>query len=148
VRGAFDEPKRKLYLTVSQTLTFWFFPWVPVPVRLVVVLGLSKQRHPAAHPYSSHVAEKWYIMSQTDLYQSDECIAFFPVVGIPARTAFLVVKRFEALVCWALATLWLWVGLLGDRLQGKWVGSTKEQREDRALELVQGVEKRVLEKVR
>jgi hypothetical protein len=121
---------------------------VPVSVRLVVVLGLSKQRHPAAHPHSSNVPEKWYIASQTDLYQSEQCIGFFPVFGIPARMAFLFVKRFSALVCWVLATLWLWAGLLGDRLQGKWVGSTKEQREDRALELVQGAEKRFLEKLR
>ncbi|KAA8898777.1 hypothetical protein FN846DRAFT_961907 [Sphaerosporella brunnea] len=145
---AFDEPNGQLYVTAQQVLAFWFFPWARIPARLVTVLSLSKQRHPGAHPYSAHVPEKWYIKSQTDLYQSDQWVGCLPVVGIPARAAVLFAKRMAAVACWALAAVFLWIGLLADRVGGKRVGSTQGQREDRALELVEGVERTVSKKLR
>jgi hypothetical protein len=92
---AFDEQKSRLYVSVRQIFTFWFFPFVHVPATLVTVLDLQKYRRPAAEAtdgslseYSSDGLErdeKWYIESQTDLYQFEQWVGFFPVVGLLGR---------------------------------------------------------------
>lgn len=110
---AFDEPHGRLYVSATQIFTYWFFPFIRIPTTLVVVLELQKMQRRRAtrvqdESSSEHSSdgpqqpdggsgdesggedERWYIKSQTDLYQFEQWIGFIPFVGLLARYVWML----------------------------------------------------------
>lgn len=95
----FDQRTNLLYVTIRQTFSLWFVPLYRAPVKLVSVLHLSQRaswdssettsrtsmtegREPAALSGPGQERARYYIDSQEDLYQMNDCIQFLaPGVG-------------------------------------------------------------------
>ncbi|KAF8243127.1 hypothetical protein K440DRAFT_637826 [Wilcoxina mikolae CBS 423.85] len=154
---AFDEPHRRLYVSVRQLFTFWFFPFLRVPATLVVVLDLQKHRRTPGGEESPSEASydgleddekyRWYIESQMDLYQFEQWVGFFPVVGLLGRMFVLLCKRITGWCCLVFSTVVLWLGMVVD-WEGRAQGLAAAERCDSALEFVARIEKRIMGKIR
>ncbi|KAF8544697.1 hypothetical protein BDD12DRAFT_814395 [Trichophaea hybrida] len=150
---AFDEPHSRLYVSVRQIFTFWFFPFVRVPAELVVVLDLKKHRGDESLSEVSYddlehdERYRWYIESQTDLYQFEQWVGFFPVVGLLGRMFVLLCKRITGWCCLVFSTVVLWLGMVVD-WGGRAQGLAAADRCDSALEFVARIEKRIMGKIR
>ncbi|KHN97085.1 uncharacterized protein MAM_05194 [Metarhizium album ARSEF 1941] len=76
-----------LYVSIRQTFAIWFVPLYAARVRLLTVLALRKQRSPspasrAALSGPGQERARYYISSQEDLYQTNDCAQFLvPRVG-------------------------------------------------------------------
>ncbi|KAL7271026.1 hypothetical protein RUND412_006241 [Rhizina undulata] len=100
---AFDEPKRRLYLDITQDFTFWFFPWYHIHADLVSVLQLRR------------VNEKWFISQQSDLYQTEQWMQFwFP----GSWTVVVIIKRLAALGCVLSGSVVMLLGMLWEAAVG------------------------------
>jgi hypothetical protein len=83
---AFDQKSCILYVNIHQTFAVWFIPFYSAPVRLVTVLHLTQERpNPTQDNQVSYAAvvngndgehSRYYIKSQQDLYQLNDCIQF------------------------------------------------------------------------
>lgn len=160
---AFDEEHLKLYVTARQEFRFWFLPW-RVPAELVTVVGLEKRRvRPPAPGDSSDEEEehtdededeegkkvngvdpeRYYIISQKDLYQFEQWVGFFPLIGLGLRWMVLVTKWTASIVCLLGVMAITWFGRM---IGGSYGWGVKEK--DRAMERVLGVERRFMDKIR
>ncbi|CCX30415.1 hypothetical protein FPQ18DRAFT_2297 [Pyronema domesticum] len=158
---AFDEPRRRLYVTSNQIFTLWVFPWIRVPATLVSVLdlecyqrsdgdiiqGRTRSRNSSDFRGSSEEfsedEELWYVKEQKDLYQFEEWVGFLPVWGILARHTILFGKHLVGYLCAVMAWVFIWVGILCDRK-----GRQDLRVDDSALGLVHRFERRVMMKMR
>jgi hypothetical protein len=91
----FDQRSGTLYVSLRQTFSVWFVPFYRAPVKLVTVLQLTQRsawdssepvasragslvegREPAALAGPGQERARYYIASQDDLYQANECFQF------------------------------------------------------------------------
>lgn len=97
--AVFDQRTGLLYVSIRQVFALWFVPFYKAPVRLVTVLHLKQRaswdssetvgrgsvtegREPAALAGLGQERAKYYIASQDDLYQLNDCLQFaMPALG-------------------------------------------------------------------
>ena len=89
----FDQRSGLLYVSIHQTFAVWFIPFYKAPVRLVSVLqltqrtswdssetimtnGITEGREPAELSGPGQERAKYFIVSQDDLYQMNDCVQF------------------------------------------------------------------------
>lgn len=79
---AYDEDNAKLYVTAEQKFTFWFMPWHQIRVSLISALDLHHEHENTNYADALKKEEdkpvRWYIKKQSNLYQSDQWVAFLP----------------------------------------------------------------------
>ncbi|KAF2161307.1 hypothetical protein M409DRAFT_28344 [Zasmidium cellare ATCC 36951] len=76
---AFDETSLLLYVSITQTFSIFFIPFYSAPVSLTTVLQLVRKSP----------SRRYYIQSQSDLYQTDQFVRFFAPWGIGATIVLL-----------------------------------------------------------
>lgn len=114
---AFDQANLILYVTVHQTFRIQFVPFYKAQPSLVTKLQLTHGRDAGLDPSYSGVvkrapgttarlAQKYYIQSQNDLYQTDEFIKFVLPWGI-GSTAVMIWQIVATFFC-ILGAMILW----------------------------------------
>lgn len=83
---AFDEKQGLLYVSIRQVFSIWFVPFYSAPVKLVTVLKVESRAADSSGRIAARASDvvdsKWFITSQEDLYQMNDCIQFgLPRVG-------------------------------------------------------------------
>lgn len=73
---AFDEKNLILYVTLFQIFRIWFIPFDSAPVHLTTVLRLTTSNPEAPTTQSSTKSKRYWIIEQTDLYQTDQFMLF------------------------------------------------------------------------
>lgn len=91
--AVFDQRSGVLYVSIHQTFALWFVPFYKAPVKLVSVLHLAQRtswasdetiarrnvtegREPAALAGPGQERARYYITSQEDLYNLNDCVRF------------------------------------------------------------------------
>jgi hypothetical protein len=120
--AVFDQRTNTLFVNIHQTFSIWFIPLYAARVRLITVLhlkprtswaanetvsrgSLTEGREPAALSGPGQERAKYYISSQEDLYQMNDCVQFLmPRLG---RWIWLFWQLFSTGVCVLCAVLFL-----------------------------------------
>lgn len=106
---AFDEAQGLLYVSIRQVFRIWFVPFYSAPVKLVTVLKVEKRAADSTGHLSARASDvvdsKWFITSQEDLYQMNDCIQFgLPQIG---NVIWTVWQLFSTVVCVVMSLLFL-----------------------------------------
>ncbi|ETN39883.1 uncharacterized protein HMPREF1541_06109 [Cyphellophora europaea CBS 101466] len=114
---AFDQANMILYVTARQTFRIQFIPLYKADVSLVTKLQLTHVRDAGLDPSYAGVvkqtpgatasqAQKYYIQSQNDLYQTNEFIKFVAPWGV-GSTIVILWQIFATLMC-VVGAMILW----------------------------------------
>ncbi|KJZ76491.1 hypothetical protein HIM_04220 [Hirsutella minnesotensis 3608] len=87
--AVFDQRTGQLFVSIRQIMTIWFLPFYKAPVSLVTVLQLRQRvtspdasRESAALAGPGQERTRYFIASQEDLYQFNDCVQFvLPRIG-------------------------------------------------------------------
>ncbi|TWU73180.1 hypothetical protein ED733_003873 [Metarhizium rileyi] len=97
-----DQRTGTLYVNIHQTFAVWFIPLYSARVRLLTVLHLEQRncrisREQAALSGPGHERPRYYVASQEDLYQFNDCLQFL----LPRAGPWLwsLWQLFSALLC-------------------------------------------------
>ena len=86
---AFDDRAGILYVHMRQTFALWFVPLYKARVRLVTVIALEQRMSNRVEGDAANGSvdvvdhqPRWFIASQEDHYQINECLRFvLPIIG-------------------------------------------------------------------